>query len=462
MERLTCYESILYQLLVFNYATKKSLLLLNFSKDAIYRAVERGLEERTISDGRMTYNIKGVSRKHQLTYLTITPIGIEYLKQKCSHKIQWLSNLSVEDSERVQIKGTRFSTNYAERFLRSTVSMQMAVEAGISGKMMFIVRSEEEMEKSVLASKQKMDTDEQSDRWWLDDIESILGEDGADNDEDDYEEEECEAEYEVVTCAADDGTPLMKMIMEATNGNITIRNRGEKKDGPIFYSSDEVKRVELSTLSEERKKQAARGLMMCRLSGLLIGCFHSYIVYLANANGMDWHEHIVSKEITLKNGFSRNANRAGTISQQNNGILIVKNAKDLADIYSDKLKRRKRKEYLGKGLDHLYVLTLDRKGVAQMRTLAETDVDAEEMDIIEAAVESGIYTKNTDVSAKLFPLKTKDGLLISVGTIMDIRRVDTLKAVSEKTQVEYGILCEEWQIPYYEAMEQDVKYMTVS
>ena len=75
MERLTCYESILYQLLVFNYATKKSLLLLNFSKDAIYRAVERGLEERTISDGRMTYNIKGVSRKHQLTYLTITPIG---------------------------------------------------------------------------------------------------------------------------------------------------------------------------------------------------------------------------------------------------------------------------------------------------------------------------------------------------------------------------------------------------
>ena len=33
MERLTCYESILYQLLVFNYATKKSLLLLNFSKD---------------------------------------------------------------------------------------------------------------------------------------------------------------------------------------------------------------------------------------------------------------------------------------------------------------------------------------------------------------------------------------------------------------------------------------------
>ncbi len=55
-----------------------------------------------------------------------------------------------------------------------------------------------------------------------------------------------------------------------------------------------------------------------------------------------------------------------------------------------------------------------------MRTLAETDVDAEERDIIEAAVESGIYTKNTDVSAKLFPLKTKDGLLISVGTLMDI------------------------------------------
>ena len=97
---------------------------------------------------------------------------------------------------------------------------------------MFIVRSEEETEKSVLASKQKMNTDEQSDRWWLDDIESILGEDGADDDGDDYEEEECEAEYEVETCAADDGTPLMKTIMEATNGNITIRNRGEKERWP--------------------------------------------------------------------------------------------------------------------------------------------------------------------------------------------------------------------------------------
>ena len=60
MERLTCYESILYQLLVFNYATKKSLLLLNFSKDAIYRArveVTRrcpnhyGIPGQTLRDG---------------------------------------------------------------------------------------------------------------------------------------------------------------------------------------------------------------------------------------------------------------------------------------------------------------------------------------------------------------------------------------------------------------------------
>ena len=124
MERLTCYESILYQLLVFNYATKKSLLLLNFSKDAIYRAVERGLEERTISDGRMTYNIKGVSRKHQLTYLTITTIGIEYLKQKCSHKIQ------------SQRRGLRKSANQRHALfneLRGTVPSVNSVNADGGG-----------------------------------------------------------------------------------------------------------------------------------------------------------------------------------------------------------------------------------------------------------------------------------------------------------------------------------------
>ena len=71
MDKLTCYETILYKLLLFNYATKKSLLLIGFSKDTIYRAIERGLEEKTISKARVNYHKAGVTRKHKTTYLTI-------------------------------------------------------------------------------------------------------------------------------------------------------------------------------------------------------------------------------------------------------------------------------------------------------------------------------------------------------------------------------------------------------
>ena len=187
------------------------------------------------------------------------------------------------------------------------------------------------------------------------------------------------------------------------------------------------------------------------------------MVYLSNANGMDWHDRIVHREIAAKNGYSKHIqNKSETMSKENEGIIIVRNVKDLRDIYSDKLGRRKGKEILGKGLDRFYVLTLDKKGVEQMRHLSERDVDADEQELISAAVESGVYTRNEAVSAKLFPLKTQEGLLISIGTLIDIKRVDKLKTIADKVKLDYGILCEKWQIPYYEAIVPGIKYMTVS
>ena len=462
MHELNCYETILYQLLLFNYATKKSLLLLDFSKDTIYRAVERGLEEKTISKARVNYHKVGVTRKHRTTYLTITRNGIFYLTQKCSNKMQWFKNISEEEIAKVQIKGARLPASNIERFIRASVSMQMAVEAGADGNMMYILQSD-----MGAAADMANDIDTESngnDLWWLDDdSEDIEDIDDIENDElaADSGFDNCEADFE--TGEAQDSIPLMELVIKAKGGDLTLRNRNIKENQISFHSASDVKSTVMSSTSEERKPQIARGLMMCRFSGLLYGCYHSYIVYLSNANGMDWHDRIVRREIAAKNGYAKHIpNKSKTMSKENEGILVVRNIKDLLDIYGDKLGRRKGKEMLGKGLDRFYVLTLDRKGVEQMRYLSESDVDAEEQELIAAAVESGVYTRNEAVSAKLFPLKTQEGLLISIGTLIDIKRVDKIKAIADKVKLDYGILCEKWQIPYYEAIVPGIKYMTVS
>lgn len=81
---MSCYDTILFTLLCFNYATRKSLMLLNFSDITIYYAIQRGLSEKTISTSSIRYRKDKGERKHKLTYLTITRAGIHYLATQCA------------------------------------------------------------------------------------------------------------------------------------------------------------------------------------------------------------------------------------------------------------------------------------------------------------------------------------------------------------------------------------------
>ena len=353
------------------------------------------------------------------------------------------------------MRGGNCSSGQVERFIRISVSAQMANEAGASGKMLQIVQRGQEHSQSQEAG------EEHERNWWMDDA---FGDD-EDDAEYDCEAEDFRSEAEFPSEPPDTSMLLCDVISRARGGDMTVWNRKQKENNITFYSATEVKSSMMSTMDGKERQTAARWLMMCRFTGLLVGCYQSYIMYVPNANGMDWREKIVGREISAKNGFIRHFHPGGeTIPSRNNdGIMLIKNTKDLRDIYYDKLKRRKGKEVLGKSLDHLYVFTMDKHGVDQLRQLVTEDAAETETKLIGAALESGIYERNTAVHGGLFPLRTQEGLLISVGTYMDINRIHNIETITNRFDgIEYGILCYDWQLPYYQSVMPGAKYMTVS
>ena len=169
--RMSCYDTILFTLLCFNYATRKSLMLLNFSDITIYYAIQRGLSEKTISTSSIRYRKDKGERKHKLTYLTITRAGIHYLATQCARHVEWLKYLP-NDLAKVRIRGVRCAMAQVERFTRLSIAAQAANAIGASVKPMYLTVDKDALtEHDALARAESvtgaMNSDD-ADTWWMD------------------------------------------------------------------------------------------------------------------------------------------------------------------------------------------------------------------------------------------------------------------------------------------------------
>lgn len=492
--RLSCYDVVLLTLLRFNYATRKSLLLLNFSNTSIYEAIQYGERQKTICTSPLRYRrVKG-ERRHTSTYMTITTRGLQYLVENCSQHVEWLKYLP-SDLSRIRIRGYKCATSQVERFLRMSAAAQAAESIGASVRPLYLSTDkvliagggEEAIDYSADIDATDDDLVRAPDLFadTCNDMNGILDDDDwMDFGIEDGIGMECEAgpghECEAVaqepsvedsgaTCRGEAGERtsrepqrlLSTVVYEAIN---RAGNRDTKETCPmVFHPVREVKARLAASLDRGDATLAARDLMSCRYSGLLESCSNNVLVYVPNAMGMDWRERIVRKELATQMSFAKLYSQFGPISHdEQNGVVLVQNERMLEDVYFDKKSRRGENEILGRSFNHYYVVQYNKDGMSDLKRIMTRNLEADGKKFIERAIQSGVYTSNTEVSAKLFPLQSKEGILVADGTLMDLVQVNAIESIANHIQgIKYGVLCRPHQLPYYQRIMPRAYFMLV-
>lgn len=466
--RMTCYDTILFTLLCCNYATRKSLMLLDFSDIAIYKSIVRGIKEKTISESTIRYRrVKG-ERKHSLTYLTITAAGIKYLIQNCRQHIPWLKYLP-NDLTKIRIRGVRCAMSQVERFLRMSIAAQAANAIGAQVQPLYLT---ERVSKAQTENQEAIDPieiaemEESDDAWWLSEdlyAEEVLAATIESGSEAGTEKEE---ESIVGGDGISDQEPqrlLSEIVTEAIR-QAEAENRYQKETSRIiFHSSRQIKASLSSVIKSGNTALASRDLMICRYSGLLESCSNSLLVYVPSATGMDWRERIVRKELATQASFSKLYSTYGAIRYDNqNGVLLVQNEKMLEDIYFDRQGRREEREVLGRSFNKFYVIALEKSWMKDLNRILTSDLAAKRERLLKAAVATGIYEYNDRLSTELFPLKTVgrvplednttvEDIIVADGTLMDLVQINAIKSLHDHIQdLRCGILCKKYQRTYYE------------
>lgn len=447
-------------------------MLLNFSDITIYSAIQRGLKEKTISTSSIRYRKGRGERKHTLTYLTITKSGIHYLTAQCSQHIEWLKYLP-NDLAKVRIRGVRCAMAQVERFTRMSIAAQAANAIGASVKPMYLTVSKS---KSIFTNSSNGNNAsavkpgavlDEKETWWMDD--ALAGEMLDDM----FLDENCEADEfgddpleTVVQEETEEREPqlLLSTIVYNAMNEAGAKNRypNEKTD-IIFHSSRDVKSALSANIRSGNSTLASRDLMICRYSGLLESCSNSLLLYVPNAMGMDWRERIVRKELATQMAYAKLFSQFGPIRyDRQHGAVLVQNEKMLEDIFYDKQHRRGENEVLGRSFNKFYVISLDKGGMEDLHAIMTKDLNEGRQYFLEAAVQSGVYQRNEQLSAELFPLRNKEGVLIADGTIMDLVQINAIEALaSHIPELQYGILCRPRQLPYYQRIMPRACFMLV-
>lgn len=472
--RMSCYESLLFTLLCFNYATRKSLMLLNFSDIAIYMSIKRGIEEKTISESSIRYRrVKG-ERKHSLTYLTITVAGIKYLEQNCGQHIPWLKYLP-NDLSHIRIRGVRCAMSQVERFMRMSIAGQAASAIGAQVEPLYLTTGIGPGKKAPdgMSISEMNAMEDDGDAWWL--SEDLDIEDSIEPDTCEAEEDNGNLEDGADALLEREPTLLLSDVVRNAMMQAGAENRYPKeKNTIVFHSSREVKTSLNAVIKSGNSTLASRDLMICRYSGLLESCLTSLLVYVPSASGMDWRERIVRKELATQAAFSKLYSTYGPIEYSNqNAVILVQNEKMLEDIYFDRHGRREENEVLGRAFNHFYVIALEKSWMADLKRLLTRDLAESQQKFLHAAVSSQLYEWNDRISAELFPVRTvgevplADGtverdVLVADGTLMDLNKLNAIRSICQHIgNLKCGIFCKSYQLKYYQRIMPYVYYMVV-
>ncbi len=445
MKGLTVYEKLLYVLMTKNIVSKTAILLISETPQPVYRAIKTAIENEHIKYYRNTLMLS--KAKVEIEYYMITVKGIKYLIQQCSEKIPWLKMMSTTFT-RIKIKGRKCTNHNLERFLRVTTAAVFAQETGAHTKTLYLTKQDgtnNQISVGECSNDDEYDLDDEEELFW------DIGEADEDLQEND---------------ASNSVPTLAQMVHEAKRKYYEAT--GQAVNGIIkeYHSLNFVDSYEIkNTLMRMAKsKEETADILCCRYAGFLESRYQSVALYTGSPAGMAWQPRFARKEITVHAAYSKMVSEYHGVNlfDNNRAALLVTNKKMFIDLYTDKHKKRSDDELLGDGYTHFYVVPMTAEGKKQLARIVGTDIDKYNESIIEEAVDSGVYRKNTGRKRDIFPLINNNGTLIALGTDMNLLLMRRVAAsLKGDPDMQFGFLCYPWQSEYYKAIFPSARIMLI-
>lgn len=216
------------------------------------------------------------------------------------------------------------------------------------------------------------------------------------------------------------------------------------------------------------KPLAAKDFDRCRISGIADSRSKSVLVYSAHEVGFNWSSWMFEPDGRLLEKWSKKTITDPTIDKNDKkyAVLFVQNRFEFTKLYLDKAGRRKKvkdvhnkkRDPLGEGLSHFYVVPKTCVGTEFLRWLMLTNDDKNEKMLKKEAINSGKYEENIFSHGLFFPLRATDGTFVANGCMMDIIKIKQIEKVAKSNpERKFGVLCFDWQIEYYESILPNVK-----
>lgn len=227
----------------------------------------------------------------------------------------------------------------------------------------------------------------------------------------------------------------------------------------VFTDSRTAKKSIIAESSIDQVKDFDR----CTFDGILESRYRFLMMYTCFGIGRKWHKWNIDKDIDVASFWNTNNTDLRkpipfTAIENYEGILLVKNAAQFAQIFLDSAKVRGKNEILGAGYKNFYVAPMTWDGVNHLRFLMTTDLEDAEAQIIENLTKYHNYRINHVFQPDTFFMFSSENILAVNCTSMDLRRIQRAITICRKKEIMPELICFEWQAPFYEELANRARF----
>ena len=236
----------------------------------------------------------------------------------------------------------------------------------------------------------------------------------------------------------------------------------------VFHSAMSMKTEIAKSVSHITSADVQRG----RDLGISDSHVKSLRISAVSTFGMSWNEWMKKPENNAYAVWSK-AHAVASQSQLSKSgwtaALLVKNPRQFASLYHDSgegedAQHDISKNSFGGDFAHFYIIPVSNEGVIHLKQLLFNSEPELMASIIDSAVTALGYTRseNQPQRKKCFSLVSPEGDEVSVGFMNDAKTMLQIEAAAlAEPDKNFGVLCYEWQLPYYEKiMPGNVWYVT--
>lgn len=207
-----------------------------------------------------------------------------------------------------------------------------------------------------------------------------------------------------------------------------------------------------------RKNDTQYAFSQC--DGIVLRDSQPLLTFHSGLSGTAWAGKGISN---IRNQFGLLLSSLGFDGDVKDGILFIKNTFQFKNALSDKANKRKNgkkkeKTPLGAGMRHLYLVPATSDAEIQLRSILYSAQPKKDMNnSVSKMIAGSILTTDSE-----FPICSPDGTKYFNGLLMEAHSINMLIKRTQNKDVNFLIVCFDWQQKYYDILFPQIKKILIS